>query len=136
MRSVNMFIVVTMKYMELAGLVAIGALCTFEAARFLTLSGDFRKIAGSVCEEPLPDDGPECMPGGAAELIIGLALLWYHILHVNLFVNLRLALYRTCLRIPPCVLCWKPFNCLICKFGPPDKGWGAQRVCTDRCLTP
>jgi len=135
MRSVNLFVVVTMKYIELAAIVSLGALFTFESVRFMTLAGDYRKIPGSVCEEPLPDDGPECLPGFDVALVVCLGCFWYHVMHINLLVNLRLALYRSCITFPPCMICWTPLNCLICKFGPADKKYGCQRFCADRCLT-
>ena len=68
-------------------------------------------------------------------------LLWaflpwwlYHIVHLNIFVNIRLEGWKT---FAPCQVCWTPVNLLFCKFGlAREKTKGLQYCCQDRFPNP
>lgn len=66
-------------------------------------------------------------------LVTACALAWYHVMHVNLLVNIRLALFKA---NSSCRCCWQPINVLICKFGAADRKNGCQWLCRDRCFQP
>ena len=65
--------------------------------------------------------------------IVNLVIMFLHIMHINVLVNLRLQLQRSSVLFS---ICWKPINWIICKFGQPDEKFkGVQFLCRDRCIT-
>ena len=121
MRNVNVFTVVAMKFAELIGLVALTSIMTVQVINFLTLQGEFHGISKSVCAADAVSTKASisCFGGSNILLIVGLVLAWFHILHNNLLTNLRVMLAKSSAMLEMC--CFKPINCLICKFGLGDE---------------
>ena len=96
MRTVNLYTVVVMKFAELISLVALAVLMTVQTTQILTLAGEFHAMPRTVCSDNAIDtfEDKNCFEAREPILIIACALAWYHILHHNLLVNLRLECFK------------------------------------------
>ena len=135
MRTVNLYTVVVMKFAELIALIALAVLMTVQTVQVLTLAGEFHAMPRTVCSDSAIDtfEDKNCFDNRNGILIAACVLAWYHILHHNLLVNLRLSCW---IKTRCCIICWFPVNWLMCKFGNADKPNGCQFLCRDRCFKP
>jgi hypothetical protein len=85
-----------MKFAELIALIALAVVMTIQTVQVLTLSGEFHAISRSVCAADALGtfEDKDCFDMGKPILGAACALAWFHILHVNLLVNLRLELFK------------------------------------------
>jgi hypothetical protein len=92
MRTVNLYTVVVMKFAELIALIALAVLMTVHTVQILTLAGEFHAMPRTVCSDNAVDAFEEknCFEARLPILIIACILAWFHIMHNNLLVNLRL----------------------------------------------
>lgn len=124
MREINFRLLTFMKFSELLFLVALLVTAIVKASYLMTQTDEY----SSICTED------RCLHGAVVALIfVNLPVMFLHTMHMNLFVNLRLALRR---HRDGLACCWTPINWMICKFGQPHELKGIQYCCRDRCVTP
>ena len=122
MRKVNFQMLTLMKICELLFLIIITIVAVVKVSLLMTTA---RHLPTSAT---LPS--PILLP----LILFNISVMFFHTMHVNLFVNVRLSIAKN--RGGGWNCCWKPINWLICKFGRANDKWhGLQYFCRDRCLT-
>jgi len=104
-----------MKSLELIFLTAIFIATIERTARLAVDNDSFKEIEGTRCHKDNKDPDGACLDVSVFALLYTcIIIMFFHVAHVNLLVNLRLALVR---ETTLCTYLWRPINCLICKFG-------------------
>jgi len=111
MLEINFFIVTIMKFLELLVIFGVGFGVMASAIAFRSSRDEFVAENPGLCGE----DGSKCFSDWGVYIFITLVLWWYHVMHNNLMVNLRLAATKNNAFTYMC--CWKNFNYCICKLG-------------------
>jgi hypothetical protein len=93
MREINIFIVTTVKFIELMFmiLVLVAIIVTFSA--FEDLKAQFYELPKSPCGPS--GTSSSCFEASTPMVGIYILFVFFHILHTNLLVNLRLKLYTS-----------------------------------------